>query len=130
MEEMDNTVKVPNAIEEQAAALTLVPAAAEKKLPVKKPAKRSFDELNEIALNKMTEAEKLEYIKELREERNKLSEQSHAYKENAEKAYEQYRFLNQQFSDFKIKATAKLNWAKQCIEHCRTAIILAGNVEE
>jgi hypothetical protein len=105
----------------------IVAAPTVKKLKV---TKRTIEQLHEITPNKMTDAERIDYIKALREENNKLAYQADAFKKNAEAAFDQYRNLQQKFEDFKVKARAKINWARQCVEHARTSIILAGDIEE
>lgn len=95
-----------------------------------KTAKHSMEELDKFQPHRIPEDEKNAYIKYLREELNKTQQQTEAYKANADKAYEAYRQSQQAFGDFKVKAQAKLNFTRQAIDHCRTSIILAGNLEE
>jgi hypothetical protein len=95
-----------------------------------KVTKRAAEALQEIAPTKMTDAEKNDYIKFLREENNKLTFQADAFAKNAQSAFDQYRNLEKKYTEFKLKANAKLNWARECVDHARTSIILAGNIEE
>jgi hypothetical protein len=116
--------------EETAATTNVTPLPVQKTATAKKAVKRSIEDLHNLNPSKMTDAEKNDYIKALREENTLLVNKANAFENNCKSAYEQHRQLNQKYSDLKTQAVAKLNWAKQCVDHCRTAIILAGNLEE
>lgn len=125
--ELPQTPDMPTLDPQEAVTLTPVPAITEKKT---RTAKREVANLDEVNPNKMTDAERIMYIKALREEINKLSLQCQAYAKNSQSAFAKARDIEQTFQEYRLKATAKLNFARQAIDHCRTSIILAGTLED
>ena len=91
---------------------------------------RTFKELDAIAPRYMSEAEMRKYITELRTEYRMIVTKAEALDKNCTLAYEQFRFVEQQFADYKNKARAKLHFAKQAVSTCYNSIILAGIIEE
>jgi peptidoglycan hydrolase CwlO-like protein len=120
--------------EETAATATVVPLsnAEGRRIAANtkpKTVKRSLEELDKLMPGKMTDLEKNDYIKELREQLTKLAYQIQALDNNAKSAYEQARMLQARYDDLKVKASAKINYARQLIDVARTSIILAGGLD-
>lgn len=103
-------------------------------LPTAKKAKkqviRDVAELHTSSIKGMSDVEKTRYIEALRQEVDRLASQNEMLDKNCQSAYEKIRTIDQTFAEYKMKAQAKLQFARQAIGTCYQSIILAGGTEE
>lgn len=92
--------------------------------------KKNLEELKDTPVSKLTDAEKTELLKFYKEYCAALEIRIDMLDNNAKSAYEKCRTLEQQYADYKLRTTAKLNYARQAVDHCRTSIILAATPDD
>ena len=110
---------------EQEQAIPALPVA-----PKLQPKTKTIEELHNIHPKKMTPSEAIRYIKHLREECNKLSNQVQAYQENTEAAFHKVRYYEERYNALRNKAQTNLEYAKNAVRHCLTSVILAARLED
>ena len=91
---------------------------------------RSLEELHDAPVKSMSDSEKKVYIEALREAIASLETRTHLLEENCNSAYEKCRQADERFINFRNKAQAKLQFARQAVATCNASIILAGSLEE
>ena len=91
---------------------------------------RSIEELAELPVSRMNEQEKKKYIDHLRDEVCSQDNTIELLQKNCDSAYAKVRQLESQMEETSLKAKAKLEYAKQSVQHALTSIILAGGIEK
>lgn len=91
---------------------------------------RTIDELHDASVKSMSDTEKAKYIDALRD----LTAYQHCkieeLQKSCESAFAQNRAKDQQFSEFKMRATAKYRHVQQAIQTLHVGVGLLGTLED
>lgn len=118
----NNDVEAQTPVQETPKPLKVVKAEKVKNRPV--------NELHNVNPRSMTDPERVNYINTLRAEVNDIAVKNQMLEHNCDLAYERVRQAEQKYTDYRTKALAKLQFAKQAVSTCHNSIIIMGNMEE
>ena len=91
---------------------------------------RTLEELHNTTARSMTEAEKIKYISELRDLASLQHFKIEELDQTCKSSFEQNRTTEQKFAEYRMKANAKFQYARQAIDTANMGIRLLGSLED
>ena len=91
---------------------------------------RTIEELHNISAKSMSEAEKIKYISELRDLTSLQHFKIEELDQTCKSGFEQNRTMEQRYAEFRMKANAKFQYARQAIDTANMGIRLLGSLED
>lgn len=119
---MPDTNTTPTTTMPEETATPDAPTAPAPKQRKPREVQRSIETLDTIAAAKMTPNERITYINVAREYLSKQNATVESYKNNCEKAFEQYRNADKAYNDLKAKYNGAMQYVQQLATVLKTSV--------